>query len=158
MASIRAFTTHSRSRWKKKLGKRDGAKSVTEYRDEGILPEAMLNFLASMGWNDGTEQEVFTLDELIEKFSLNRVQRSGARFDEQRLLWLNGQHIRMLSLDDLYERVSDFWPASAQNAPETRKKKSFALCKIVLKRLPTSQYSQATSSRSQPRYDNDYWQ
>lgn len=120
---------------KKKLGKRDGAKSVTEYRDEGILPEAMLNFLASMGWNDGTEQEVFTLDELIEKFSLNRVQRSGARFDEQRLLWLNGQHIRMLSLDDLYERVSDFWPASAQNAPETRKKEVLRLVQDRLKTL-----------------------
>ncbi|MBS7346618.1 MAG: glutamate--tRNA ligase, partial [Candidatus Sacchiramonaceae bacterium] len=65
----------------KKLGKRDGAKSVSEYRDEGILPEAMLNFLAQLGWNDGTEQDIFTKDELIEKFSLDRVQKSGARFD-----------------------------------------------------------------------------
>ena len=86
---------------KKKLGKRDGAQSVTEYRDQGILPEAMLNFLASMGWNDGTEQEVFTRDELVEKFSLDRVQRSGARFDEQRLLGIIGKLIRMLCLVDL---------------------------------------------------------
>lgn len=120
---------------KKKLGKRDGAKSVTEYRDEGILPEAMLNFLASMGWNDGTEQEVFTLDELVKKFSLDRVQRSGARFDEQRLLWLNGQHIRMLSLDDLYERVSPFWPEAAHNASEESKKQVLSLVQDRLKTL-----------------------
>lgn len=120
---------------KKKLGKRDGAKSVQEYKDQGILPEAMLNFLASMGWNDGTEQEVFTLDELIEKFSLERVQRSGARFDEQRLLWLNGQHIRLLSLDDLYERVSDFWPESAADASEEKKKQILALVQDRLKTL-----------------------
>lgn len=120
---------------KKKLGKRDGAKSVTEYRDAGILPEAMVNFLASMGWNDGTEQEVFTLEELIEKFSLDRVQRSGARFDEQRLLWLNGQHIRMLSLDDLYGRVADFWPQAAYDASEAQKKKVLALVQDRLKTL-----------------------
>lgn len=120
---------------KKKLGKRDGAKSVTEYRDEGILPEAMLNFLASMGWNDGTEQEVFTLEELVEKFSLERVQRSGARFDEQRLLWLNGQHIRRLALDDLYQRIEPFWPDSAKNADEEAKKQVLALVQDRLKTL-----------------------
>lgn len=120
---------------KKKLGKRDGAKSVQEYKDQGILPEAMLNFLASMGWNDGTEQEIFTRDELIEKFSLERVQRSGARFDEQRLLWLNGQHIRMLRLDDLYERVADFWPESAADASEEKKKQILALVQDRLKTL-----------------------
>ena len=120
---------------KKKLGKRDGAKSVNEYKEQGILPEAMLNFLASMGWNDGTEQEIFTRDELIEKFSFNRVQRSGARFDEQRLLWMNGQHIRLLSLDDLYDRVADFWPASAASASEQHKKSILALVQDRLKTL-----------------------
>ena len=119
----------------KKLGKRDGAQSVQEYKDAGYLPEAMLNFLASMGWNDGTEQEVFTKDELIEKFSLDRVQRSGARFDEQRLLWLNGQHIRLLSLDDLYERVTDFWPESAVGISSERKKEVLALVQDRLKTL-----------------------
>jgi glutamyl-tRNA synthetase len=120
---------------KKKLGKRDGAKSVTEYREQGILPEAMLNFLASMGWNDGTEQEIFTRQELIEKFSLDRVQRSGARFDEQRLLWLNGQHIRLLSLDDLSARVADFWPASAADASDDYKKQVLSLVQDRLKTL-----------------------
>lgn len=120
---------------KKKLGKRDGAKSVQSYREDGILPEAMLNFLASMGWNDGTEQEVFTVDELIEKFSLERVQRSGARFDEQRLLWLNGQHIRLLSVDELFERSQGFWPASAEKVSEDEQKRVLALVQDRLKTL-----------------------
>lgn len=119
----------------KKLGKRDGAKSADEYRKEGYLPEAMLNFLATLGWNDGTEQEVFTKDELIEKFSLERVQRSGARFDEQRLLWLNGQHIRRLSLDDLHTRATDFWPESAKGSPKDYKLKVLGLMQDRLKTL-----------------------
>lgn len=120
---------------KKKLGKRDGAKSVQEYRDDGILPEAMLNFLASMGWNDGTEQEIFTRDELIAKFSLDRVQRSGARFDEKRLLWMNGQWIRKISIDDLFDRVKDFWPRSADNATDEFKKQILSLVQDRLKLL-----------------------
>ncbi|OGL21770.1 glutamate--tRNA ligase [Candidatus Saccharibacteria bacterium RIFCSPHIGHO2_01_FULL_45_15] len=120
---------------KKKLGKRDGAKDILEYGSEGFLPEAMMNFLATLGWNDGTEQEVFTVHEMIEKFSLDRVQRSPARFDEQRLLWLNGQHIRLLSLDDLYVRVTDFWPASAKDADEIYKKQVLALVQDRLKTL-----------------------
>ena len=120
---------------KKKLGKRDGAKSVSEYRTDGILPEAMLNFLASMGWNDGTEQELFSREELIQKFSLERVQRSGARFDEQRLLWMNGQWIRRLDLDDLFTRVERYWPQSAANADESYKRNVLALVQDRLKTL-----------------------
>lgn len=120
---------------KKKLGKRDGAKSVTEYRNDGILPEAMLNFLASMGWNDGTEQELFSREELIAKFSLERVQKSGARFDEQRLLWMNGQWIRRIDLDDLYARVADFWPAEASDYDEVYKKRVLMLVQDRLKTL-----------------------
>lgn len=120
---------------KKKLGKRDGAKSVDEYRVDGILPEAMLNFLVSMGWNDGTEQEIFTRDELIEKFSLERVQRSGARFDEQRLLWMNGQWIRSLTLDDLYQRVTPYWPQSAKEVGDEKKREVLGLVQDRLKTL-----------------------
>lgn len=120
---------------KKKLGKRDGAKDTLEYAKEGFLPEAMANFLATLGWNDGTEQEIFTMQELIEKFSLDRVQKSPARFDEQRLLWLNGQHIRSLQLDDLYARVDTFWPDSAAHATEESKKQVLALVQDRLKTL-----------------------
>lgn len=119
----------------KKLGKRDGAKSVSEYRDEGILPEAMLNFLAQLGWNDGTEQEIFSLSELVKKFSLDRVQKSGARFDEQRLIWLNGQWIRRLGLDDLARRCQNYWPAAARAATDAYKKSILLLVQDRLKTL-----------------------
>ena len=126
---------------KKKLSKRDGAKDVLDYARDGYLPETMLNFLATLGWNDGTEQEIYTRDELLEKFSLNRIQKSGARFDEQRLTWMNGQHIRLLELDDLYERVTDFWSASADAAQEDHKRQVLALVQDrlkTLKDLPTA--------------------
>jgi glutamyl-tRNA synthetase len=117
----------------KKLSKRDGAKDVLDYRSDGYLPEAINNFLASLGWNDGTEQEVFTVDELIKKFSLERIQKSGARFDEQRLLWLNGAHIRNLSLDILYDKVANYWPAEAANFDDTYKKQVLSLVQERLK-------------------------
>jgi len=119
----------------KKLGKRDGAKDVLDYVREGFLPETLLSFIATLGWNDGTEQEVFTRDELIEKFSLDRVQKSGARFDEKRLLWMNGQFIRNLSVDDLYQRVESFWPDEATSADEAYRKRVLALVQDRLKTL-----------------------
>jgi glutamyl-tRNA synthetase len=119
----------------KKLGKRDGAKDILEYLKEGYLKETMLNFIASMGWNDGTEQEIFKIDELIEKFKLSRVQQSGARFDDKRLLWMNGQWLRMLDIDTLYSRALGFWPESANAADESRKKEILTVVKDRLKTL-----------------------
>ncbi len=119
----------------KKLGKRDGAKDVLEYVNEGFLPETLLGFIATLGWNDGTEQEIFTRDELIAKFSLDRVQKSGARFDDKRLLWMNGQFIRKLPLDDLYVRVSTHWPKAANSANEAYKKQVLNLAQDRLKTL-----------------------
>lgn len=119
----------------KKLGKRDGAKDILDYLKDGYLTETMINFIASLGWNDGTEQELFTVDELIEKFSLDRVQHSGARFDEKRLEWMNGQHIRLLSLEDLAQRVEPFWPESAHDASEAYKHRLLGLVQDRMKTL-----------------------
>lgn len=153
---------------KKKLGKRDGAKDILDYGKEGYLPEAMMNFLATLGWNDGTEQEVFTATELIEKFSLDRVQKSPARFDEQRLLWLNGQHIRLLSLDSLYERVVDFWPESASTSTKEHKTAVLSLVQDRLKTLadlsvasnyffetPTPNWSMADDNKQLRKLDQE---
>lgn len=118
---------------KKKLSKRDGAKDVLDYAREGFLPEAMVNFMATLGWNDGTEQEIFAIPELIEKFSLERVHRSGAKFDEQRLLWLNGSHIRALPLDELYERSKIFWPEESNTFDDNYKKRVLGLVQERLK-------------------------
>ena len=122
----------------KKLGKRDGAKSVTEYRDDGVLAEAMLNYLACLGWNDGTEQEIYTKEELIEHFSLDRVQSSGARYDETKLLWFNGQWLRKIFTEDgaetLYARTTGFWPDSADSYGDEYKLKVLS---IIYDRLKT---------------------
>lgn len=119
----------------KKLGKRDGAKDVLDYIRDGYLPETMMGFIATLGWNDGTEQEIFTQQELIEKFSLERIQRSGARFDEKRLLWMNGHFIRELPLDELADRIEYFWPESAKKHPESYKRQVLALVQDRLKTL-----------------------
>lgn len=122
----------------KKLGKRDGAKSVTEYREGGILPEALLNYLACLGWNDGTEEEIYSKADLIKKFSVNRIQTSGARFDEAKILWTNGQWIRKLveeeGIDAFYPRTAGFWPESANSYDDSYKKKVLG---IIYDRLKT---------------------
>jgi glutamyl-tRNA synthetase len=117
----------------KKLGKRDGAKDVLDYIRQGFLPEALRSFIATLGWNDGSEQEVFTTDELIQKFSLDRVGRSGAHFDERRLQWVNGHFIRELPLDELYKRVTDFWPPEATDYDDAYKRQVLGLVQERLK-------------------------
>jgi len=79
-----------------KLSKRHGATSVDEFRRQGFTKEAMLNYLALLGWNAGTEQEIYSRQELFEKFSLDRVVKSAAVFDNAKLRWVNGQHLRAL--------------------------------------------------------------
>jgi len=118
---------------KKKLSKRDGAKDILDYAREGYLPEAMTNFLATLGWNDGTEQEIFSVDELIQKFSLDRVQHAGANFDEQRLLWMNGAHIRAMPVDKLYEKAEGFWPTEADSYDVEYRKQVLGLVQERLK-------------------------
>ena len=152
----------------KKLGKRDGAKSVSEYRDEGYLPEAMLNFLACLGWNDGTEQELFTKEELIEKFSFAHVQKSGARFDEKRLQWMNAQWIKRLTTDDLLNRVDKFWGEHGKMADGTRKKAVLAVVQDRMKILndlpslseyffdrPTPDWDMVHSNKQLKKHDDE---
>jgi glutamyl-tRNA synthetase len=99
----------------KKLGKRDGAKSILEYRTEGYLPEAMRNFLALIGWNDGTEQEIFSKDELIRAFDIERVQRSGGQFDEEKLLFINQQWMRQLTDEEYIKELYRNTEISSEN-------------------------------------------
>ena len=118
----------------KKLSKRDGAKSILEYRDDGYMPEAVINFLASLGWNDGSEQEVFTPSEIIDKFSLDRIQKAGARFDIERLEWLSGKHIRNLTSAELYKKIDDkFWPENAKKYDNNYKIRVLSLIQERLK-------------------------
>ena len=120
---------------KHKLSKRDGAKDVLDYVNQGYLVEALINFMASLGWNDGTEQEIFSVVELIEKFKLKNVQSSGAQFDDRRLTWMNGAHIRQLDLDDLYKRAGNYWPENVKGHPKEYIKKVLAIVQERLKYL-----------------------
>ena len=91
-----------------KMSKRKSQTAVADYRAQGYIPEAFVNFLSLLGWSSGTEEEIFTLGELAERFSLERVQSGGAVFDRERLEWLNGQWIRKLSDEELVERCLPF--------------------------------------------------
>jgi glutamyl-tRNA synthetase len=94
-----------------RLSKRHGATSVTAYRDMGLLPEAMINYLARLGWSHG-DQELFTRSELIEKFTLNNVGKSAGIFDTVKLTALNADHIQAASLEQLSEQVGPFMQAA----------------------------------------------
>jgi len=90
---------------KKRLSKRHGATSVTEYQRQGYLSEAMTNFLALLGWSPGGDQEIFTHDELVERFTLEGISGGNAVFNPEKLDWFNQQHLARLSPDDLVARV-----------------------------------------------------
>jgi glutamyl-tRNA synthetase len=117
---------------KTKLSKRHGAKPVLDYREAGYLPDAIINYLALIGWNvgEGSTREFFTRTELVAAFSLERIQKSPAVFDLERLGWMNGLHIRDLWQRDpagLLSACEPFWPAAAAAAKPERKQAVLAL-------------------------------
>jgi len=89
----------------KKLSKRHGATAVGDYAGMGILPEALFNFLALLGWNPGDEREVMAADELVEAFSLERINKKAAVFDTEKLLWMNGQYLARKSAEEVLAMV-----------------------------------------------------
>ncbi|MBI4281519.1 glutamate--tRNA ligase [Candidatus Uhrbacteria bacterium] len=93
-----------------KLSKRHGATGALAFRDEGYLPEAMCNFLALLGWNSGTDKEIFSLEELVKAFSLEAINKSGAIFNREKLDWVNGMYLRKLSIAEFTERAKPFLP------------------------------------------------
>jgi len=88
-----------------KLSKRHGAVSVTEYRDNGYLSEALINYLALLGWNPGTDQEIFSKEDLIKTFSIDKVQKGGAVFDPEKLRWINREHLLRLPEETKFASV-----------------------------------------------------
>jgi nondiscriminating glutamyl-tRNA synthetase len=122
-----------------KMSKRKSQTAISEYVAQGYIREALVNYLAFLGWSTGTEEEILTLAELEGRFELSKVQKGGAVFDRERLEWLNGQWIRRLEADDLIERLNPFLEAARDDgridrvpsADELR-----ALLPIVRERLP----------------------
>ncbi|MGA8015311.1 MAG: glutamate--tRNA ligase [Candidatus Dormiibacterota bacterium] len=115
---------------RQKLSKRRGARTVMEYAEAGYVPEALINAMALLGWSSGTAQELFTRDELIAAFSLDRIQSSPALFDSHRLDSLNGLHIRRLPTEELVEAL-EF------HLPETSKELRRRLVPLLRERMVT---------------------
>ena len=95
----------------KKLAKRHGATKVEQFRADGYLPEAMTNYLSLIGWAPGTEEEIFAVEDLVEKWRIDQVQKAGGKWDRDRLNWFNGLWIRRLSIDELMRRLEPYVPA-----------------------------------------------
>jgi glutamyl-tRNA synthetase len=111
---------------KKKLGKRDGAKDILDYEKEGYLPETMVNYLTFLGFNPGGEKEIYTREELINVFDLDKIQRSGAQWNEEKLDWMNKEHIKLLPKEEIEKEI-------LKNLPEEMRKKD--LVPVVLERI-----------------------
>jgi glutamyl-tRNA synthetase len=93
---------------RKKLSKRHGPTGIEAFQKAGYLREALINYLALCGWSPGTEDEIFTLDELVERFSIERINQTGAIFDHDKLDWFNGQWMRRLSPEEVAQRIRPF--------------------------------------------------
>jgi glutamyl-tRNA synthetase len=104
----------------KKLSKRHGSTAVSQFRDDGYLPEALINYLALVGWSPGTEDEVFSMDDLIRVWKIEQVQSAGGKWDKERLDYFNGVWIRKLSVDELVRRLEPFVPAEWDRTILTR--------------------------------------
>jgi glutamyl-tRNA synthetase len=91
-----------------KLSKRHGAVSIIEYSEQGYLPQAMINFLALLGWSLDDKTEIFSRQELIDNFSLGRVSRTAAIFNQDKLNWMNGVYIRSLTADEFYDAAEPY--------------------------------------------------
>ncbi len=106
----------------KKLSKREGDASYEDFINKGYLKDAIINYIALLGWSPGGEQEIFTMDELIKTFNLSGISKSPAIFDVQKLNWLNGEYIRMLSPEDFHEKALPFIKESIHNSNIDTKK------------------------------------
>jgi glutamyl-tRNA synthetase len=123
-----------------KMSKRKTQTAVDDYRRQGFIREGLLNYLAYLGWSPGTEEDVLSLDEIVERFDIDKVQKGGARFDRERLEWLNGQWIRRLTAADLVDRLRPFLQVAADDGRIDRVPSDDeigALLPIVQERLPT---------------------
>jgi glutamyl-tRNA synthetase len=123
-----------------KMSKRKSQTAVSDYRAQGFLPEALINFLSLLGWSTGTEEEILSLDDIAGRFDLDHVQKGGAVFDKDRLEWLNGQWIRKLEPEDLIERLGPFLEADREAGRIDRvptPEELRPLVPIIQERLPT---------------------
>jgi len=120
-----------------KMSKRKGATSITEYRENGYKNEALINYLAFLGWNPGTEKEMYTLSELINDFSLEQVQKGGAIFDINKLNWFNKEHIRTLPPQELLTLIEHALPEKVKDLPQYTEDRLRRMTKEIIERMST---------------------
>jgi nondiscriminating glutamyl-tRNA synthetase len=123
-----------------KMSKRKSQTAVSDYIAEGFIREALVNYLALLGWSTGTEEEVLSVDEIVERFDLDAIHKGGAVFDRERLEWLNGQWIRRLPPDELIDRLRPFVETELAEGRIDRMpsdEEIRALLPVVQERLPT---------------------
>lgn len=118
-----------------KLSKRRGAQPLTYYRDQGYLPGAILNFLALVGWNPGTEQEIFTKNELTEMFTLERVQKSPGFFNIEKLDWVNKEHIKKMSVDEQCTNIERLLPAYIKELSGYSRDMLYKITPLIIERI-----------------------
>jgi glutamyl-tRNA synthetase len=135
----------------KKLGKRDGAKDILAYKEEGYLPEAMLNFLALIGWNPGTERELFTKEELIAEFDVARIQRGGGAFNEEKLLWMNKEYLQTLNDERFLAYAEAALPPRVKELPLFAQETLFRLLPVIKERVHVQ--TEITSAAEEGEYD-----
>ncbi len=134
-----------------KMSKRHGAVAVKEYLAEGFTKEAIINYLALLGWNSGTDQEIFSLSELIEKFSLNNVHKSGAVFDRQKFLWINKEHLNKMPAAEYLAMVIESLPDQIFKLPEYHDERLQKLLPSIRERI--SLKAEITTAAMEGEYD-----
>ncbi|GAN32466.1 MAG: glutamate--tRNA ligase [Candidatus Brocadia sp. AMX2] len=122
-----------------RLSKRHGATSVTEYRDKGYLPHALVNFLALLGWSPGNDQEIISIPEMIEKFTLKRANKTSAQFNNVKLDWMNGQYIKNTPVEQLIPEVKEFFEKSGVDMTKIAERWLFNLVELHHERFRTFQ-------------------
>ncbi|OGI85890.1 glutamate--tRNA ligase [Candidatus Nomurabacteria bacterium RIFCSPLOWO2_01_FULL_39_17] len=100
---------------KKKLSKRDGVKDLLQYKDEGYLPDAFINFLALLGWNPGDDREIFSRADLIKAFNISRIQKSDAQMNARKLDWMNKEHLKLLPPEEIKNKIFECLPENMRN-------------------------------------------
>ncbi len=121
-----------------KMSKRHGPVSIAEYREQGYLPETLVNYLALLGWNPGTDQEIFTLPELVEQFTITQIQKSGAIFDITKLKWLNKQHLAHRTQTEQVEYIVTGFTSAAPDIDQEKLEQIRRLAPTVLERAHTT--------------------
>lgn len=130
---------------RKKLSKREGSVSVMDFKDQGYPAQALINFVALLGWNPKTEQEIFSMQELIDQFSTEKMHRAGGVFDLDRLNWISIQHIKKMDVGELYNQVMPFLQEKEffKNAPEERRLEEFVKKVLTVEKDRLEKFTQA---------------